>query len=260
MHPTLLRIGDFRLATYGAFVAAGYLLGILYLGSQRERMGLDEEKFWRLIYAVFFGALAGGKLVYLAVSWRELSLEGASLLGTLRSGFVFYGGFAGALAAGALMARRIRLPFWPAADYFGVALPLGHALGRLGCLAAGCCFGRMSSLPWAVRFTDPESLVEEVLRGVPLHPVQLYESLGNFALAGAAALALRSVRAGKLKPGSVFLGYVLCYAALRFWVEYLRADFRGGMFLGLSLSQGVAFFLFAASAAMLLRRGARPSR
>lgn len=253
MFPTLLRLGDFRLATYGAFVAAGYLLGILYLNARRERLGLSEEKFWRLIYAVFFGALAGGKLVYLAVSWRELSMDGASLLETLRSGFVFYGGFAGALAAGALMARRIGLPFWPSADLFAVALPLGHAVGRLGCLAAGCCFGRMTSLPWGVRFTHPESLVEGALRGLPLHPVQLYESLGNFALAGAAVLALRA--GGRLKPGTVFLGYVLSYAALRFAVEQLRADYRGGMFLGFSLSQGIAALLFAGSAALLVRRG-----
>ncbi|MEK7745599.1 MAG: prolipoprotein diacylglyceryl transferase family protein, partial [Elusimicrobiota bacterium] len=121
MFPTLLRLGEFRLAAYGAFTAAGYLLGIVYLNSQRERLGLGEEKFWRLIYAVFFGALAGGKLAYLAVSWRELSIDGASLLELLRSGFVFYGGFAGALIAGALMARRIRLPFWPSADLFALA-------------------------------------------------------------------------------------------------------------------------------------------
>ena len=256
MFPTLLRLGDFRLATYGAFTAAGYLLGIFYLNSQRERLGLSEEKFWRLIYAVFFGALAGGKLLYLAVSWRELSMEGTSLLETLRSGFVFYGGFAGALAAGALMARRIGLPFWPSVDVFALALPLGHAVGRLGCLAAGCCFGRMTALPWGVRFTHPQSLVDDALRGLPLHPVQLYESLGNFAIAAAAALALRQ-GGGKLKPGSVFLGYVLSYAVLRFIVEQLRADYRGGIFLGLSLSQGIAALLFAGSAALLIRRGVR---
>jgi len=54
MHPTIIQIGDFRLATYGVLVAAGYLIGILWLGAQREKMGLSEERFWTLIYVLFF--------------------------------------------------------------------------------------------------------------------------------------------------------------------------------------------------------------
>jgi phosphatidylglycerol:prolipoprotein diacylglycerol transferase len=257
MFPTLIRIGQFQLASYGLFVAAGYLAAILYLRGRRSRMGLDEDRFWSLIYCLFFGAVAGGKLLYWALDWRSLVSGSLHPWRDFRYGFVFYGGFCGAAAAGALALRRMRLSFWASADYFAVAVPLGHAIGRLGCFAAGCCAGRPSLLPWAVRFTRPDCLVSPALLGVPLHPVQLYESAGNLALAAALAGAVSGVEKGRLPAGTAAVAYLAGYAALRFLLEFFRGDDRGAFWLGLSPSQWIAAACAVGALAYFALRAAR---
>jgi len=142
MFPTLFHFAGIRVATYGVLVAAGYLAGILWLHSHRDDMGMGEDEFWNVIYALFFGAIAGGKILYWIVEWRAFVSGELHPIRDFRYGFVFFGGFLGSVLAGILVRRRGASPFWRPADYFGVALPMGHSIGRLGCLAAGCCIGR----------------------------------------------------------------------------------------------------------------------
>lgn len=240
MFPTILKLGSFRLATYGILVAAGYMAGIAWLNAHREEMRLSEKQFWGLVYALFFGAVFGGKLLYWAVEWRAIAAGTLNPISDFRYGFVFYGGVIGSVSAGRWYQRREGFPFFRTADFFGVALPIGHAIGRLGCFAAGCCAGFPTALPWGVRFTHPEALVAPGLQGVPLHPTQLYESAANAAIAAALARVLKAVRAGRLPEGAVALGYVASYALARLLLETFRGDDRGGFWLGLSLSQWIA--------------------
>lgn len=262
MHPILLRAGRFSVASYGVLAAAGYLAGILWLKPRLiARLGCTESRFWGLIYCVFFGAVAGGKLLFVALNWGLYASGDMGLLRDFRYGFVFFGGFLGASLSALAYARLAGLDFLRCADYFGVAVPLGHAIGRLGCLAAGCCYGRPTQLPWGLRFTAPGCLVEDALRGVPLHPTQLYESLGNAALAALVYYGpLRRVESGKSEPGVAFACYALLYAALRFVVEVFRGDDRGGFWLGLSPSQWLALACAAAAASWLERRRAWKKR
>ena len=257
MHPTLLQFGDFRLATYGALVAAAYLAGILWLRSQMGRMNLDEDAFWRLVYYLFFGAFAGGKLLYVLVEWRAFASGELHLLRDIRYGFVFFGGLLGAMAMGALYVRGAGASYLRLADPFAAALPMGHAIGRLGCLAAGCCYGRPTGLPWGVRFTDPLCLVEPGLRGLDLHPTQLYEAVGCAAVAAALLRLLRRVQAGELREGTVLFAYMLAYSVLRFGIEFLRGDDRGGFLWGMSPSQWLGLAVAASAAAAIRLRGLR---
>lgn len=247
MFPRLLEIGQFHVASYGLFVALGYLAGILWLKRHREAMGLSEERFWSLIYAVFFGAIVGGKLMFIALNWQGYASGQLSLIRDFRYGFVFYGGVLGALVSGTLYARRVGIPFAETVDYFALVAPVGHAIGRLGCLAAGCCYGAPTTLPWGLAFTDRHSLVPDELLGVALHPSQLYETAGNLLIAWLLWLVLRRRLAGNAAPGSVFIAYVCLYSALRFLVEFTRADDRGGFLLGLSPAQWTALALAASA-------------
>jgi phosphatidylglycerol:prolipoprotein diacylglycerol transferase len=162
---------------------------------------------------------------------------------------VFYGGLALALPVGLWYLEHYRLPRWKTADVWAAPLPLGHAVGRLGCFAAGCCYGRPTDVPWAVTFTDPNSLA---LLGLPLHPTQLYEAFGNLLIFCFLSLYRRHRRF----PGQLFWLYVLLYSCLRFFLEFFRGDPRGYIVPSLlSVSQGIALVLVVLSLGLLARLG-----
>lgn len=240
-------------------VALAYLTGIVWLESQRPAMELTEDQFWTLIYWVFFGALAGSKLLFLAVENKALIAGDLHPLRDFRFGFVFFGGVIGAIVVGMVAARRLHKDFWALADYFGVALPMGHWIGRLGCLAAGCCYGRPTHMPWGLRLGDSiYSLTPRILWGVPLHPTQLYEGICDMAIAVFLWRALLPrVYAKKLVPGTVFLSCLLLYSAARFVNEFFRGDDRGMVLGSLYISQWIALAAITSSVLFMFRRGVR---
>jgi phosphatidylglycerol:prolipoprotein diacylglycerol transferase len=259
MHPILIALGPWRLSTYGAAVAGGYLTSILWLKSQMGPMGLDEKKFWRLIYCIFFGAIAGGKLMYWAVSYREILDGRLSIIGDIRYGFVFFGGVLGSLAMGWAAKLWMGFDFLAKADYFGVALPFGHAVGRLGCLAAGCCYGRPTSLPWGVALGgDPYCVTPRELWGIRLHPTQLYESLANAAIGFfLLKVVLPRAKRREVVPGTVFFLYIILYAVARFLIEFYRYDDRGATVPPFSISQWIALAAIAVAVSLMWKRGVK---
>ncbi len=256
MFPVLIELGPIQIPTYGVLVALAYLSGILWLKTQIKHMGLTEDRFWFLIYSLFFGAIAGGKLLFWAVEYRAILDGDLRLVADFRYGFVFFGGFLGSCLAGLWARRRMGFAYLKLSDYFAVALPMGHALGRLGCLAAGCCFGRPTSLPWGVHLGGhPLSSTPDRFWGVSLHPTQVYESIGNAVIALVLwSWLLPKVKRGRLVPGTMFLGYIISYSVLRFVVEVFRGDDRGFL-AGLSVSQWIALAAVAAAAWAMRRNG-----
>lgn len=167
-------------------------------------------------------------------------------------GLTYYGGFIGASAAAWYLLKADKFPFWKAADMAGMVVPLGLGFGRMGCLLAGCCFGKHTSLPWGLSFPghSPASeaqfkvgdLSSPYLASLPVHPTQIYESLGALAIA---TVLLLYVHGRKRFDGQVFLTFVAAYAALRFVLEFWRNDDRGG-FAGVSTSQWISLLLIGA--------------
>lgn len=255
MHPFLIELGWFKLSTYGVAVAAGYLASILWLKSRRSDMGLSEDDFWKLIYFIFFGAVIGGKLLYLFVEHKAFLADPLPFLRGFRYGFVFFGGLLGAMAMGAWARRSIGLDYLDAADYFGAALPLGHAIGRLGCLGAGCCYGRPTDMPWGLALGGhPASSTPLELWGVPLHPTQIYESLANLAIFFVLwRWVLPRVKAGSWRRGSAFFFYIVLYSSARFFIEFYRFDDRGASLAPFSVSQWIALACLAGAAVFWAR-------
>lgn len=243
MHPVLLSWGPFVVPTYGAIVALAWLAGVKWLVARRADLKLTEDQVWSSVYWTFGGAFVGGKLFYYGLinpsAWRW-SLD------SLQYGSVFYGGFIGAVAAGIWWCRRRGLPVVRLADWYAAALALGHGIGRFGCLAAGCCYGRHTDLPWGIDMAGDPSR----------HPTQVYEALLNLALFGVLAkVVLPRVRDGRWREGSGVVAYALGYAVLRFGVETLRGDDRGASAAGLSPSQWISVLVAASAAALwALRR------
>jgi len=169
-------------------------------------------------------------------------------------GLTYYGGFIGASVAAWFLLKADRFPFWKGADMAGMVIPIGLGFGRMGCLLAGCCFGAPWESSWALTF-PPFSPASEAqykaqllknpgLESLAVHPTQLYEAFGSFALA---AFLLLYLHGRKRYDGQVFVAFVAGYAALRFVLEFFRSDDRGGLF-GLSTSQIVGLFLIAGAA------------
>ena len=237
MWPVLFRIGGYPVAAYGVFIAAAFLAGIYYLESRRGKIGLSvgQTQEWGLW--VVLGSILGAKAFFVALYWKFYSGRLWLVLPEFRYGFVFYGGFLGAILVSALFAKRRKIQFWDLADWAAPAVALGHAIGRLACLASGCCYGRPTHLPWGIRFTDPACLVDERWLGVPLHPTQLYESLGNLLI----FLFLHFYSRKPRGRGTIFWIFVLMYSVLRSAIEVFRGDERGSLLLGFAASQMVAF-------------------
>ncbi|MEO7032804.1 MAG: prolipoprotein diacylglyceryl transferase family protein, partial [Polyangiaceae bacterium] len=158
----------------------------------------------------------------------------------------------GSTVAAWYLLRADRFPFWKAADMAGMVVPIGLGFGRMGCLLAGCCFGKPTTSSLGLVF-PPNSPASEsefkagLLKSVgesslSIHPTQIYESGASFAIA---ALLILYVHGRKRYDGQVFLAFVALYAAVRFGLEFLRNDDRGGLF-GLSTSQLIGLLLIAA--------------
>ena len=256
MHPVFIKIGSFELASYGVMTALGYAAACRYFVPRLKKINLDKDTFWNLIFITFVGALAGAKLLFILLNWDQLGVTTAQKISTIihdfRYGFVFFGGMIVAVTSLIIYMKKKGLPVLKTSDFLIVGLPLGHALGRIGCFLAGCCYGRPTTMPWGVTFTNPHSLVAPELLGVPLHPTQLYESAANLLL----FFLLAKLYNKPHKDGMILLLYIACYSFLRFIIEFFRGDFRGGFVLGLSPSQCIAILisLFAFGAWFFISR------
>jgi phosphatidylglycerol:prolipoprotein diacylglycerol transferase len=205
---------------------------------------------------IIISALVGAKLLLFVVDFRRYTSQPRDLMELLRSGGVFYGGLIAAVVVALVYLRRHRLPLWTTTDVFAPGIALGHVVGRLGCLMAGCCFGRPASVPWAITFRDPAAMANVgTPLGVPLHPTQLYEA-GAEALILAILLAFE--RRGRPFPGRTFWSYMLLYGVSRFVIEFYRGDSRGMVFDVLSTSQFVSVILVPLAIVMLVVLGRRP--
>ncbi len=255
MYPVLLQIGHVTLHTYGLLVAAGVLVGLWLARRQAERAGLDPDRVWNLGIYMVLAALVGSKLWLLLADWSYYVAHPREVFSfsTLLSGGVYYGGFLAALAVVLLYARHFRMRFLTLADVYAAPLALGHAIGRLGCFAAGCCYGKPTSLAWGVTFTNPyaRALVGTPL-GIPLHPTQLYESAAEFLIFVFLVFLGRRQRFA----GELFASYAVLYGLARGTIEFFRGDpdrtlLAGGAF---SLMQVVSVALIVVGVTLLLRK------
>jgi phosphatidylglycerol:prolipoprotein diacylglycerol transferase len=185
--PKIVEFGEFFLPTYGLLVALGFLAG-LWVASRLARLsGLDPDKIVNLCVYSALAGLAGAKLLMFVVDFDHYRKNPGDIFSwsTLQSGGIFYGGFVLALVTGVVTIRRSRLPVLPALDAIVPGVALGQAIGRVGCLAAGCCWGLECDRRWAVTFTNPDAHnLFGVPLGVPLHPTQLYETISGLAIFG----------------------------------------------------------------------------
>lgn len=276
MHPVLFYIGSLPIGTYGVAIVCGLFSAWWACGRLARRRGMSPDFFYDLLFVLLVSGFVGARCYYIILNPREFFADPLGMIFS-RQGFVFQGGFIAALIAGVLFARRARMPLLGVADVCAPALALAHAFGRIGCFFAGCCYGRTClpgqsnalerllsvSYPLALdrggqintnfNFAYQTQLQQGLLQAgapaaLPILPVQLFESFGNFMI----CLVLFWAWRRRSFAGQIFALYLLLYSPLRFGLEFLRGDAERGLFnlahsgYAVSTGQSIALMTFAA--------------
>jgi phosphatidylglycerol---prolipoprotein diacylglyceryl transferase len=250
MHPVLIRLGPLTIHTYGFLIAIGFLAGLGLAIHQAKKEGVPSDKIIDLGFYILLAAIVGSRLMFIFINAGHFMKNPIDIFKIWEGGLVFYGGVLLALPTAIWYIKKKGLGIWSTADIFAPSIAIGHVFGRIGCYAAGCCYGKTAeALPWGVIFTDPECLAP---LNTALHPTQLYEAGGEFLN----FLILISIRRYKSFNGQLFIVYLLIYSVIRFVVEFFRGDIeRGFLFSQISVSQGISILVFlVASAGLIILR------
>lgn len=281
MFPVLLELGPIKLHTYGLMIAVGFLLSLNLIGRDAKRAGLDPEVFMNLAFWVLPLGIAGTRIAYIAMypqffSWNDP----VGWIAIWRGGLVFQGAIPVVLTVFYVYLRKHGIPFLAACDVIFPYLPLGHAFGRIGCFAYGCCYGRPTDMPWGIparrvpwdtnldpvgspayldhlrRFADV-TLADHWSHAI--HPTQLYSAAGLVVI----CLVLLAVRRrwGRF-TGITLPVYFIVYGAFRFVIEFFRGDHNPVRWGGLTDQQVFAVVIALLASGLLAylvsraRRGA----
>jgi phosphatidylglycerol---prolipoprotein diacylglyceryl transferase len=226
MHPILFRIGEFAVYTYGLFVAGGIAIAFLLALRRSRKLGIPEQVIYNLVFLAILAGIIGARLIHVAAEWSYYQRHFWEIFLLRRGGLAIQGGLLFSLAGGIWYLHRQKIIVRPVLDNFFLYLPLGQAIGRLGCFFNGCCYGKPSNLPWAVNFP---------FLNCPVHPTEIYYVLADAALFFILYIFSRT----ETKPGELTAWYLIFYGFIRSAIDSLRGDLLPG-FLGFYTTQWYA--------------------
>jgi phosphatidylglycerol:prolipoprotein diacylglycerol transferase len=262
MHPVLFQLGPLTIYSYGVCVAAAFLLAIITAAARARRYGWSADVIYDISLYILVASLIGSRLLYVIETPDEFIQAPWEVFMIWRGGLVYYGGVIAAVIAAIVYLKKHRLSVGKGFDLLVPSLALGHAVGRVGCLLNGCCFGKVSFLPWAIRFPKGSpvyfyqlyvegSLPPGSARSLPVHPTQIYSSIMELFI----FVVLATYLPRKKFDGQIFWLYILLYGAGRFFVEFFRADNPAVKWLGvldLSVPQLMSLAAIVVSAPILI--------
>jgi len=232
----IVKIGPVTIHGYGLMIAIGLLAAILVANYRGKKRGFDLDIMFNLIIIAIITGFLGAKIMYLLVEFKEFI---ANPWGALSgSGFVVYGGIIAGFFSAFLYCRKKKVSFLKHFDLFMPSIAIAQGFGRVGCLGAGCCYGRETDSIFSIVFHNSPLAPN----GVHLIPTQIYSSAYNFAIAAILIIYARKQR----KLGNVGLLYLILYSVARFIIEFFRADYRGSIWI-FSTSQFISIIVFAAA-------------
>ncbi len=258
MFPELFRIPGLGIpiATYGVLLAVAFITALWLIARLAARDGLPKDRIYDLGLYILASSLIGSKLLMIITEWNDYRGDWRRIfsLDLWRSGGVYYGGFLAALLVSVILMRRWHLPWRKTADAFAPGVALGHAIGRLGCFSAGCCWGKPTTSWIGVHFTQKASALTGVPIDSALVPTQLIEAAANLVIFG----FLLWLGKRRRFEGQIIYAYLMTYGVARFTIEFWRDDPRGQIF-GLSTSQFISIIMFVLGLAMTLYHWRRQS-
>ncbi len=256
MHPVLIEIKGFTFYTYGLLMAVGFLCAYfltLYLARRGGEEGLFYENLFLWLIVVGIG---GSKLLYLVVEGPGSLNTWADFVSCMRGGLVWYGGVLGNLIFLYFYCRRDKKSYLHVLDLLSAPMMLGLAIGRWGCLMAGCCHGKPTGLPFPFSITYPTGEYANAVAGIPVHPSPVYASINSLIIALICFLVFTRSR----RPGLAAYTCFVLYSMTRFLIEFTRGDERGWVLPDLlSTSQFIGILIFIPSLYLFIRTLRKPA-
>lgn len=238
MKNELLTIGPFTLYGYGLMIAVGIVAAYITAEYRARKMKMDYEQIIYILIWCVIGGFASAKLLFWITEWKSIVENPRFLLNTLMDGFVVYGGIIGGILAGYLYSRVKKLNFLQYFDLIMPSIALAQGFGRIGCLLAGCCYGKETDSVLAITFHDSDFAPN----GIPLMPTQIYASILDFLHFG----ILLWIAKKKKADGQVASSYLIFYSIGRFVLEFFRGDLERGSVGSFSTSQFIGIFILLA--------------
>lgn len=240
MYPLLLKIGPISIHTYGFMIALGFLFAVQLGKYFTQKSNIDFNKALDAGFIGLFSGFIGARALYVITRWSDFASDPMAIFRVWEGGLVFYGGIIVGISVGILVGYFYKMNIWRTLDATIPGINFAHALGRLGCLGAGCCYGKPTGSSFGIRFYS--ELIDPQLRGVPLHPTQLYEAGALFFLFFLLVYTFKK----KTFDGQVILTYCMTYPIIRSIVEVFRGDSIRGFVIDpwLSTSQFISILVF----------------
>jgi len=246
MFPEIFKIGDFAVHTYGLMIAIGIILAMYVVKKEATRVGINGEKVVDILFWGIWAGIVGSRVFYVIYFPEEFKNNIIDVFKIWKGGLVFHGGLIAAVPIVIYLLKKNKFPVLKTLDAVSLGVPLAHFFGRLGCFSAGCCYGKVCDLPWAVRFTHPLTIAPP---NIPIHPTQLYEAFLNLSL----FIVLFIIRKKITRQGLLFGIYLVGYGSIRFFVEFFRGDPRS-IYLNLSTAQWISIAFVVAGFILILKK------
>ncbi|MBQ3106289.1 MAG: prolipoprotein diacylglyceryl transferase [Eggerthellaceae bacterium] len=255
LDPVAFSVGPLSVRWYGIAYVVGFVLTafVIMRTAKRWKLYLDSDSLLTVVFCVIVGVILGGRLGYVLFYGDGYYFENpAKILAFNEGGMSFHGGLIGALLAGIVAARLVRMPYLSLADMAVIGAPLGLFFGRCANFVNGELWGAVTDAPWGVVFGGSAGML-------PRHPSQLYEAILEGLVIFVVLYALS--RKTPPRPQGTFLGvFLVMYGCFRFAVEFVREPdaqlgylFGGWVTMGQLLSvpliiAGIAVLVYAARA------------
>lgn len=218
MRPILIQFGEIALPSYGVMLVTSFICAILYVRKAVKKFNISLIMIENLAFYVMVGVIIGGRLLYVIFHWYQYENDLLGIIRIWEGGMMFFGGFIGALIAGIIYLRKEKTSVLKVADIIAPAIALGTFFTRIGCFLNGCCFGKPSTLPWAIKFPPHCVAGASPVGDLALHPTQIYTSLFGLAL----FFFLNKRLSKPHKIGIVFSLYLIFSGAFRFGIDFIR--------------------------------------
>jgi phosphatidylglycerol---prolipoprotein diacylglyceryl transferase len=228
MHPVVCGIGNFTIYSYGLMLAIAFLISSNLVVSCARRENIDVEMIFGFCFMVFISGVIGARILYVVENAAYYLKNPIEMIMLAHGGLSWFGGLILSVICGMVYLSRKGLPIYRVLDLISPFVALGQAIGRIGCLLNGCCYGKVSS--FGIYFKSQEAT---------LIPTQLYSSLALIFI----FIILRALQDRPHKQGEIFFMYLLLYSIKRFFIEFWRAD-NEIIWFGLTLFQFISILIF----------------